>query len=274
MVGFAPWSVTWLISQAQQWTVSVFSTSSQLSSIHPFILMCSLLPKTAPVISAPCWEMHRNKERLDAKERWLCFPNQITTFLLFLYDLYVAHVGRMTGRSLLKEIGINNKYNIMKITQGKKEALGAAYQPVSTLPVCGNETGEGLQLKNPYVLWEPSSLSVGGAPTAGSGYPSLAAWQRAVAFSVASLWISSLPTNLAFPPSSPPRQGGLSCGMQDLVSTPVLAGMGGKRVGFGLPWERPALLAQGQWSPMALHPSLPGRAQQSPAHPPSWLRHC
>ena len=55
-------------------------------------------------------------------------PNQVITFLLFLYDLdalFKVHVGRMTERSLLKEIGINNKYNIRKITPGQKEAVGA-----------------------------------------------------------------------------------------------------------------------------------------------------
>lgn len=114
--------------------------SSAQEHLFPFVPVCSLPPETAPVISAPRWGMHGNKEKLGAQERWLCFPNHTTTFLLFLCDLHMlcaAHRDRMTGSSLLRETGISNKYSIMKITQGKKEALGANAVNCC-LPACFN----------------------------------------------------------------------------------------------------------------------------------------
>ena len=279
---FGPWCITWFTSQAQQWTVNVFSRSLQLRSTPSLLTQCAhyclrLLPLPLLPVGECTGIIHRNKEKLGTKQGWPCLPNQMTAFLLFLYDLYVlfkAHITRMTESPLFKEIGINNKYNIMNIIQGKKGGLGAACQPVSSLPDCGNQTEEGLQLKKPHVLWEPSSLPVGGGPGAVSSCPSLADWQRAVAFSAASLWISSLPTDLAFPASSLPWQGIFLVRCKTSSPLPSWWGQVGRGWDLGCPGERLDLLAWAQWGPTALHPSSPGRAQQSLAQPPSQLRHC
>lgn len=240
----------------------------------PFVPMCSLLPETAPVIAAACWGMHGNREKLGAKEEWLCFPNQMTTSLLFLCDLYVlfkVQVGRMTGRSLLKEIGLNNKYNIMKISQGKKEALGANAVNCC-LPACFN----------PSCLWKSNSsrraaaqkpLCPLGAPQpahrrGSCGWRGLPVPRSLTAdcgfrhhFITNILITHKVGVSILLAASVAGR---FSCGMQDRASAPFSAGMGGKRVGLGLPGYRPSLLVWGQWGLMALHPSTPGRDQRSP----------
>lgn len=258
----ALWSITWCVCQPQQWTVSIFSTSPQLrSNIFPFVPVCSLPPETAPVISAPRWEMHGNKEKLGAQEGWLCFPNHTTTFLLFLCDLHMlceAQVSRMTGSSLLREIEISNKYSIMKITQGKKEALGANAANCC-LPACFNPSrlwksnGRRAAAQKPHVPWEPSTPRVGGGPAAGGGScPST------------SLRTSPLRTNVAFPSSSPPWQGGFLVGCNIASRLPSRWGREGRGWDLGFPGRDGALAGLGV---VGSHSSTPLSVRQSPAVP-------
>lgn len=233
--------------------------------IFPFVPMCSLPPEAAPL--HPCWWVYGNKGKLGAKEGCLCFPNHINTFLLFLYGPYMlfkVHVSRRMGSSLLKEIGINNKYNFMKMTQGKTGALGRNAVNCC-LPVCFN----------PSCPWKSNSRRaaaqrspgpLGALQTACPGLPH--PWQPDSSSSyVMNILITHKP-GLSVRLGSMARM--LSSGMWVLISASLSAGMEGRRVGFGIPGERPALLAQGHWSFVVLHPTPQGREPQ----PPNQLQNC
>lgn len=87
------------------------------SSWELFVLMCLLLPETAPIVSVG--------KCMGIKGNWVperggfTFPIKSLHpyyFVCDLYTLFKVHVSRMAGSFLLKEIRINNTYSIMKIT--------------------------------------------------------------------------------------------------------------------------------------------------------------
>lgn len=151
-----------------------------------------------------------------------------------------VHVSRMTGNSLLKEMGINNKYNIMKITQGKKEAVGVnavncclpSYFNSSCLWKSNSRRAAEQRTLRPVGSQHPSCLRcscvwewlpISHSLTAGCSFRHSFVMNILITHKFG---ISILLASMA---------GRLSCGMGNFISISISSGTEGKMVGLGFP---------------------------------------